>query len=92
MLGAKLDKNPQQKWQEKPKSSGIYKNSLNIQQGSVKLWWSISCRSGVRRFFNCSIYIWYNFKALVLRRNIKMLQNENKKIPYVQVRQKNAKS
>ena len=31
----------------------------------MKLWWSISCRSGVRFFFNCSIYIWYNFKALV---------------------------
>ena len=65
MLGAKLGKNPHQKWQEKPKSSGIYKNSVDLQQSNVKLWWSMSCRSRVRFFFNCSIYIWYNFKALV---------------------------
>ena len=52
MLGAKLDKNPQQKWQEKPKSSGICKNSVDLQQGNVKFWWSISCRSGVRFFLN----------------------------------------
>ena len=38
MLGAKLEKNPQQKWQRKPKSSAIYKNSVDLQQGNVKLW------------------------------------------------------
>ena len=27
---------------KKPKSSGIYKNSSDLQQGNVKLWWSIS--------------------------------------------------
>ena len=32
------------------KSSGIYKNSSNLQQGNVKLWWSISLKSGVRFF------------------------------------------
>ena len=63
MLGAKLDKNPQQKWQEKPKSSGIYKNSVDLQQGNVKLWWSISCRSGVR-FFLIVAYIFGTISKL----------------------------
>ena len=34
----------------KKNSSGIYKNSSDLQQDNVKLWWSISRRSGVRLF------------------------------------------
>ena len=57
MLGAKLGKNPHQKWQEKPKSSGIYKNSVDLQQGNVKLWWSINYSSGARFFLLQHIYL-----------------------------------
>ena len=49
---------------KKKKSSGIFKNSSDLQQGNVKLLWSISWRSGAKIFY-CSIYIWCNKKALL---------------------------
>ena len=42
----------------KKNSSGIYKNSSDLQQGNVKLWWSISWRSGVRFFL---FFIFFRF-------------------------------
>ena len=54
MLGAKLDKNPVH---EKPKSRRIHKNSVDLQQGNVKLWSSISCRRGVKNFLIIITYL-----------------------------------